>query len=261
MSIHPTAIVDAAATIAETASIGPYCQVGPGVALGPDVELRHSVVVTGATEIGARTLIHPFSVIGGAPQHLGYRGDDTRLVIGADVVIREHVTINIGTVEGGGVTQIGDGGYFMTGAHIGHDCKVGDHVIFANNATLGGHVHVGNYAFLGGLCAVHQRCRIGDYAFLGGGAMVPSDVIPYASVYGNHARMAGLNVVGMKRRGVKREAIKALRGAYAMMFLGEGLFCDRYEKAREQYAGVPEVDAIFAFIDAGSPRSLMMAMR
>ncbi len=261
MSIHPTAIVEEGARIADDVVIGPMCQVGANVVLGAGVVLHSHVVITGNTVIGSQSVVHPFAVLGGPPQHLQYRGEATQLQIGADVIIREHVTMNLGTEAGGGVTRIGDRGFFMAGAHVAHDCQVGNDVIFANSATLGGHVVVGERAFLGGLSAIHQFCRIGDYAFVGGCAAVAGDIIPYASAFGNHARLGGLNIIGMKRSNIARATIHQLRGAYRLLFEGEGAFVDRLEMARETYGDCAEVGRILAFIDAGATRSLMTAGR
>lgn len=261
MSVHPSAIVERGAEIGDNVVIGPFCHIGAGARLHDGVVLESHVVVKGATEIGARTHAHPFAVLGGPPQHLGYKGEETRLVIGSGNTIREHVTMNPGTPAGGGVTRIGDNGFFMVGSHVGHDCQVGDHVIFANNATLGGHVVVGDHVFLGGLCAIHQNGRIGDFAFVGGCAAVTSDIIPYASVMGNHARLVGLNIVGMKRRGLPREAIRQLRGAYRMLFYGAETFKERLERVREEYVRSDEVRRIISFIDEDASRSLMTPAR
>ena len=262
MTIHPTAIVEDGAEIANGVIIGPHCIVGAGAKLRDGVILKSHVVIDGDTTIGARAIVHPFAVLGGPPQHLHYKGEATRLEIGADVIIREHVTMNLGTPAGGGVTRIGDRGFFMTASHVAHDCQVGDDVIFANNATLGGHVTVENSAFLGGLCAIHQHCRIGAYAFVGGCAAVACDVIPYASAFGNHARLGGLNVIGMKRRNMSRESIRALREAYRLIFEGEeGTFRDRLEAARTKFVDNAEVKRIIDFIDNGAARSLMTPVR
>lgn len=261
MQIHPTAIVEDGAQIAENVIIGPMCHVGDRVRIGEGAILKNHVVICGETSLGARSIVHAFAVLGGPPQHLNYKGEKTRLEIGEDVVVREHVTMNPGTVDGGGVTKVGDRGFFMTGAHVAHDCHIGDDVIFANNATLGGHVKVGDKAFLGGLSAIHQNCRIGDYAFVGGCAAVAGDIIPYGSAFGNHARLGGLNIIGMKRRNTPRETIHKIRGAYRLLFEGEGPFCDRLELARSNYAGCAEVETIIAFIDAGAARALMTPAR
>jgi UDP-N-acetylglucosamine acyltransferase len=261
MKIHPTAIVEDGAEIGEGARIGPYCCVGPRVKIGAGVVLHAHVTITGATTIGPETVVHPFAALGGPPQHLGYRGEDTALIIGAGNIIREHVTMNIGTVAGRGKTRIGDRGMFMTACHVAHDCIVGDNVIMANNATLGGHVVIEDSAFLGGLSAIHQYCRVGAYAFIGGCAAVPTDVIPYGSAVGNHAMLAGLNIVGLKRRGVSREAIHDLRAAYKLLFSGGETFQERLADVEKTYGGHPEVARILAFIKSDAPRPLMTPAR
>jgi UDP-N-acetylglucosamine acyltransferase len=254
--IHPTAIVDAAASLAATVEIGPYCVVGPGVVLHDHVRLAAHVVVEGVTEIGAETSVGPFSSLGGPPQHMAHRGEETRLVIGPRNSIREHVTMNTGTVMGGGVTRVGADGLYMVGSHVAHDCVVGDKVVFANNATLAGHVTIGDFVFMGGLCAVHQFSRIGRYAFVGGGAIVTRDIIPFGSVWGNHARLEGLNLVGLKRRGFSREAINDLRSAWRLLFAPEGAFQERLEDVARVFAGSAEVSEIVEFIRADSNRPL-----
>lgn len=261
MSIHPTAIVEAGARLGEGVEIGAYCHVGPRVSLGDGVILHSHVVVAGATSIGPRTVIHPFASIGGPPQHLGYKGEDTRLTIGAGNIIREHVTMNIGTVAGGGETRVGDNGLFMTACHVAHDCRIGDNVIMANNATLGGHTVIEDFVFLGGLCAIHQHCRVGAFAFIGGCAGVPNDVIPYATAVGNHASLVGLNIVGLKRRGVSREAIHDLHAAYKLLFSDGATFRERLAEVEAKYGGSPEVARVLAFINADAPRPLMTPAR
>jgi UDP-N-acetylglucosamine acyltransferase len=230
-TVHPTAIVASGAELADGVSIGPYCTIGPQVRLAADVQLISHVIVTGRTSIGRECLIHPFASLGGAPQHVAYRGEDTELVLGERNVLREQVTMNAGTVMGGGVTRVGSDGLFMVGAHVAHDCRVGDHVTFANLSTLAGHVEVGDWVFMGGLCAVHQFSRIGRHAFIGGGGIVTKDIIPYGLVWGNHAHLEGLNLVGLKRRGFSRETINHLRSAYRLMFADEGTFQERLEDA------------------------------
>ena len=261
MSIHPTAIIEAGAELGADVEIGPFCHVGASVKLHDGVVLKSHVVIDGATQIGARTIIYPFAAIGAPPQHLGYKGEATKLIIGADNIIREHVTMNNGTVAGRGVTQIGNSGFFMIGAHVAHDCIIGDNAIFANNASIAGHVEVGDGVFLGALCGVHQQCRIGSYAFIGGCAAVTGDIIPYASATGNHARLAGLNFIGLKRRGLPRDVIRNLRNAYKMLFADEDTFKERFVRVREQYADCPEVMNIVEFIGSDAPRSLMTPRR
>jgi len=259
--IHPTAIVSPDAQLGQDVEIGAFCTVGPEVQLGDGVRLVSHVVVEGATQIGAGSTVHPFAVLGGAPQHLAHRGEDTRLVIGERNIIREHVTMHTGTVGGGGVTKVGSDSLYMVGSHVAHDCIVGDRVTFANNATLGGHVVIGDFVFMGGLSAVHQFTRIGRYSFVGGGGVVTKDIIPYGSVWGNHAHLEGLNLVGLKRRGFTREAINALRAAYRLLFADEGTFQERLDDVAETHAGTPEVMEIVDFIRAEGNRPLCLPER
>ena len=254
-AIHPTAVVDPAARLGADVRIGPFCVVGPEVSLGDRARLDAHVVVEGRTAIGAETRIWPFAAIGTEPQDLKYAGEPTTLAIGARCRIREHVTMHPGTAAGRGETRVGDGGLFMVGVHIAHDCVVGDGVIFANNATLGGHVQVGDFAVMGGLSAVHQHVRIGRGAMVGGVSGVEKDVIPYGLVMGDRAALAGLNLVGLKRRGASRETLHALRAAYRALFQGEGALAARAEAARDDFAGVPEAAEIIDFILADSARS------
>ncbi len=256
--IHPTAIVDPAAQIGADVEIGPWCHVGPDATLHAGVQLVSSVVVDGITDIGAGTVVHPFAVLGGPPQHGGYKGEPTRLVIGENNLIRESVTLNRGSVQGGGVTTVGSNCMFMTGAHVAHDCVVGNNVTFANNATLGGHATIGDRVFLGGLCAVHQFGRVGRGAMLGGLAVVTRDVIPYGSVWGNHARLHGLNMVGLKRLGFDRAKIKQMLAFYRELFEGDDTFAERLDRAEANTGGLAEADEIVAFIRAGGSRPLCL---
>ena len=187
--IHTTAIIDSNANIGEGVVIGPYCVVEAGVTLQENVVLHSHVVVGGLSDVGAETEIYPFASIGLPPQDLKYAGESSKLKIGRRNRIREHVTMNPGTADGGMITRVGDDCLFMVGAHVAHDCRMGDHVIMANNATLAGHVVVGDYAILGGLSAVHQFVRIGRHAIIGGMSGVENDVIPYGSVMGDRARL------------------------------------------------------------------------
>jgi len=255
-AIHPTAIVHDGAKLGAGVEIGPYCMVGPDVVLGEGVRLLSHVCVEGATEIGASCVLHAFSRLGGDPQHLGHKGEKTRLIVGARNVIREGVTFNTGTAGGTGVTVVGDGGLFMAGSHVAHDCVVGDNVVFANNATIGGHVSVGDFVFMGGLAAAHQFSRIGRYAFIGGVSAVTKDVIPFGSVWGVHAHLEGLNLVGLKRRGFSREVINDLRAAYRLLFADEGTFQERLDDVARVFAGASEVMEIVEFIRADANRPL-----
>ena len=254
--VHPTAIVAPGAQLAEDVVIGPYCIVGEAVALGPRVRLHAHVVVDGRTSVGEGTRMFPFASIGLEPQDLKYRGEASTLVIGRHNTIREYVTVNPGTEGGGMVTRIGDHCLLMAGAHVAHDCRIGDHVILVNNATLGGHVTVEDYAIVGGLSAVHQFVRIGRHAMVGGMSGVERDVIPYGQVMGDRARLTGLNIVGMQRRGFSREDIQGLRSAYTLLFSDDGTLSDRVNEMAERFAGIGPVDDIVAFIRADSSRAI-----
>jgi UDP-N-acetylglucosamine acyltransferase len=259
--VHPTAIVNGGAWLGADVEIGPYCIIGAGVRLGDRTRLAAHVVVDGQTEIGEDCVVHPFALLGAPPQHAGYKGEPTRLTIGCRNVIREHVTMHCGTAMGRGVTKVGSDGFFMAGAHIGHDCIVGDKVTMANTATLGGHVSVEDHVIIGGLAAAHQYTRIGRHAFVGGMAGVNHDVIPFGNVWGNHAHLEGLNLVGLKRRGFPRDVINTLRAAYRMLFAEEGTFQERVEDTASAYAGSPEVMEILAFIRADASRPLTTPQR
>ncbi len=254
--IHPTAIVDPQARIAADVEIGPFCVVGPQVTLQSGVRLISQVAVDGLTEIGEGTVIYPFASIGHRPQDLKYHGEPSRLVIGKRNQIREGVTMNPGTEGGGMLTQVGDDGLFMVGAHVAHDCIVGSHVIFANNATLGGHVTVGDFAIIGGLSAVHQFVRIGQHAMVGGASGVETDIIPYGSVLGNRAHLSGLNIVGLKRRNFSRETIHTLRRAYRLLFAPEGNMTERVEDVANLFADCEPVMEIVAFVRQETSRGI-----
>jgi len=250
--VHPDAV------IGDGVVVGPWSTVGPGVVLAEGVTLVSHVVVQQDTTVGARTVIHPFAVIGGDPQHNGYKGETVQLEIGSDNSIREHATFNRGTPQGSGVTRVGSNGLFMTGAHVGHDAVVGDNVVMANQATLGGHARIGDKVFLGGLCAVHQNGRVGQGAIVGGLAAVTRDVIPYGSAWGNHARLHGLNLIGLKRKGYDKTAIRRLLAAYRDLFEGAGVFADRLQKVETEYAELVEIMEIVSFIREDSKRPLCL---
>lgn len=255
-SIHASAIIADGARIGADVSIGAYCVIGPDVSIGPGTELKSHVSIDGHTRIGARNTIFPFASLGQQPQDLKFRGERTLLEIGDGNAIREYVTMNPGTEGGGGVTRVGDECLFMNHVHVGHDCIVGSRVIFANAATLGGHVVVGDGAVLGGLSAVHQRCRIGEGAMIGGLAGVVADVIPFGTVMGERAKLQGLNLLGLKRRGVDKAQISALRAAYAALFAPEGTLRERSDAVTEQYGDHPLVQQILAFIAEDTARRL-----
>ena len=253
--IHPTALVEPGARLGEGVKVGPFCMVGADVQLGDGVELISHVVIAGHTKVGEGTRVWPFASIGHQPQDLKFKGEVSYLEIGARNQIREHVTMNPGTAGGGLHTRVGDGGLFMMGCHVGHDCQIGNNVILANNATLAGHVEVGDFAFLGGISAVHQFVRIGPHAMVGGMTGVEKDVIPFGSVLGDRARLGGLNVVGLKRRGFDRETLQALRSAYRAIFYGEGALHDRAAAAGQQFPDVVPVQEMVAFILADTSRN------
>ena len=246
-NIHSTAIIEDGAQLHESVVVGPYCVVGPNVELGPDVTLKSHVVVDGYTSVGEGTMIYPFASIGTAPQDLKYAGEESRLTIGAKNVIREHVTMNPGTLDGGMETVVGDGCLFMMASHVAHDCRVGNNVILANNATLAGHVTVGDYAIIGGLAAIHQFIRIGDHAIIGGMSGVEADVIPYGRVKGERAFLAGLNLIGLERRGFDKAQIRNLQRAFNQLFGNEGTLEERMESVQADYGDDETIARIIEF--------------
>ncbi|MEL6451370.1 MAG: acyl-ACP--UDP-N-acetylglucosamine O-acyltransferase [Pseudomonadota bacterium] len=254
--IHPSAVVAPEARIDPTAQVGPFCVIGPQVTLGAGVELKGHVVVTGQTEVGADTVIFPFSVIGEVPQDLKFKGETSQLVIGQRNRIREHVTMNGGTAGGGGVTRIGDDGLFMAGCHIAHDAHIGDRVIVVNSAAVAGHCVLEDDVIVGGLSGIHQFVRIGRGAIIGAVTMVTNDVIPYGLVQAPRGELDGLNLVGLKRRGVARADITALRAAFQMLAQGEGTFHDRAERLGKETDSA-YVREIVAFVMGDSDRSFL----
>lgn len=255
--IDQTARVAPGARIADDAEVGPFCTIGPDVELGAGVRVISHADISGVTSLGAGTVVHPFARLGGPPQSVRYRGGKTKLTIGARCQIREGVTVNTGTEDGGGVTSVGDDCFLMANSHVAHDCHIGNSVIFANNAVVGGHTEVGDFVFLGGQCAVHQFVRIGECAMVAGFSAVREDVIPYGYVLYPVARLAGLNVVGMKRRGFNRTDLHGVRAAYQALFETEGNFSDRVEAVAAEHGATPGVDKIIAFLRA-SKRPVMM---
>lgn len=258
-AIDSTARIAPGAVIGQDVSIGPFCIVGPDVVIGDGCRLIANVHLTGHTTVGARTVIYPFVSLGAPPQSVSYRGEPTRLVVGTDCDIRENVTMNIGTAQGGGITTVGDRCFFMVGSHVAHDCHVGNRVTFANNAVLGGHVTVGDDVFLGGQVAVHQFVRVGEGAMLGGVSGITRDVIPFGFAFGLAAKLVGLNVIGLKRRGHSREAIRRVHQAYRALFQTEGAFRERLDALPNDFANDPLVGKIITFIRDGGSRPLMMA--
>jgi UDP-N-acetylglucosamine acyltransferase len=254
--IHSTAIIDPSAKIGEGVSIGPYSVIGADVEIGADTWIGPHVVINGPTTIGCDNKIHQFSSIGEAPQDLKYDGEPTRLEIGDRNTIRECVTINRGTVSGGGLTKVGSDNLLMAYIHIAHDCKIGSHVIFSNNASLAGHAHVGDYVILSGFTLVHQFCAIGDYAFTGMGSAIAKDVPPYLMISGNPAAPHGLNKVGLKRRGFSDEQVRNLLQVYKILYR-KGLSLDEAKRQIAEMAeGNEEVKRFADFLEQ-SKRSII----
>ena len=251
MNVHPTAIIDRAAKVPSSCRIGPYCVVGPDVELGEACELISHVAIEGPSRIGAHNRFFPFCSVGLAPQDLSYTGEPTRLEMGEDNVVREYVTINRGTVKGGGLTRVGSHTLIMAYTHIAHDCVIGDHVIMANAATLGGHVIVEDWATVGALCPVHHFVRIGAYSFVGGGTTVTRDVLPFsktAAERGTHAY--GLNAVGLERRGFSKERIRKIHHAYKLLLASKLNTSQALEKLRAEPDRGEDVEMLIRFIEA-----------
>lgn len=248
MEIHPTAIVHPKAKIAPGVKIGPYSLIGEHASIGKDTRIDSHVIVEGWTEIGERCHIFPFVSIGGPPQHMRYKGEPTRVVIGNDNVIREFVTIHRATAEGGGETVLGQGNFIMAYSHIAHDCRVGNRVIMANASTLAGHIDVEDFAIVGGLVAIHQFVRVGCYAIIGGASGVPKDVPPYMCAAGNRAKLFGLNTVGLKRHGFPEATMSALKKAYRILFRSHLTLNKAMEGVEAEVPDLPEIRHLLAFL-------------
>ena len=255
--IHPTAVIEKGAELGEGVKIGPYCVIGPNVKLGDKVQLKSHVAVDGYTTIGEGTIVFPFASLGHAPQDLKYMGEKSELIIGKNNKIREHVTMNPGTQGDKMKTVVGDNCLFMMSSHVAHDCTVGNNVILANNATLAGHVEVGDYVIVGGLSAVHQFVRIGPYAMIGGMSGVEYDVIPFGLVKGERAHLAGLNYIGLERRGFTKEQVQSLMKAFKQIFDGTGTLSERTAKAANDYKDEQAVMRIVDFMRAKEGRSVL----
>ncbi len=253
--VHDTSFVGPDVELDSDVAVGPFCVLEGPIRLGRGVKLLSHVSIRGRVTIGEETVVHPFSALGHPPQDLKYKGGDTELVIGARNTLREQVSMHLGTEVGRGRTVLGDDGYLMVGSHIGHDSIVGDGVVFANQATLGGHAVVGDQVIMGGLSAIHQFCRVGRHAFVGAGAIVTGNLIPYGMV-DNHGHLAGLNLVGLKRRGFPRDLIHDLRTAYRLLFAAEGAFAERVDDTDRLFAQRPEIQEIIAFVREPSSRPL-----
>jgi len=254
--IHPSAVIETGAQIDPSATVGPFCLIGSDVVIGPAVVLKSHVVVSGRTQIGEGTVVFPFAVIGEIPQDLKFKGEPTQLVIGKRNRIREHVTINCGTEGGGGITRIGNDGLFMAGCHVAHDAVIGDRVILVNSVAIAGHCVLEDDVIVGGLSGVHQFVRIGRGAIIGAVTMVTNDVIPYGLVQAPRGELDGLNLVGLKRRGVERADITALRAAFQMLAQGDGTFQNRAQRLKEE-TNSDYVREIVDFITADSDRHFL----
>ncbi|OFW79807.1 MAG: acyl-[acyl-carrier-protein]--UDP-N-acetylglucosamine O-acyltransferase [Alphaproteobacteria bacterium RIFCSPLOWO2_01_FULL_40_26] len=252
---HSSAIISPKAKIGSNVEIGAFCVVGDDVKIGDGTILKSHVIIEGDTEIGKNNVIFPFTTIGLQPQDLKFCGEKSKVIIGDNNKIREHATIHLGTQDGAMVTKIGSNCLLMVGIHIAHDCIIGDHVIMANNATLGGHVTIGDYAVIGGLSAIHQFVRIGQGAMIGGMSGVESDVIPYGTVIGERAFLAGLNLIGMKRRNISREEIHALRNFFKKLFEEKNSnFSDHANQLAKTFS-TKLVQEVADFIQSNSSRS------
>jgi UDP-N-acetylglucosamine acyltransferase len=254
--IHPSAHIEPGATIGAGAEVGPFSLIGADVTLAEKVIVKSHAVVTGWTDIGPGTVIFPFATVGEIPQDLKFKGERTRLIVGARCRIREGATLNTGTDGGGGITRVGDDCLLMTGAHVGHDATLGDRVILANQVAIAGHCVIGDDVIIGGLSGIHQFVRIGRGAIIGAVTMVTNDVVPFGLVQGPRGELDGLNLVGLKRRGVERVDITAMRAAYQMLAQGEGTFLDRTRRLSEETDSA-YVREMTDFILSSSDRSFL----
>lgn len=252
MRIHPTALIDAKASLADDVEVGPYTVIGADVVIGAGCKLESHVVVKGPTHIGRNNHIFQFSSVGEACQDLKYKGEPTRLEIGDNNVIREGCTLHRGTVQDAGVTQVGSNNLFMANVHVAHDCVVGDHVIIANNAALAGHVHVGDYAILGGFTAVHQFCHLGAHCMTGAGSVVLKDIPAYVMANGNTVSPHGMNTEGLKRRGFSEHAIRSLRQAYKIIYRQGNTLEQAQSLLQEMAVEVPEVGVLLASLQSST---------
>jgi acyl-[acyl-carrier-protein]--UDP-N-acetylglucosamine O-acyltransferase len=259
--IHKTAVVEPGAKLGENVRIGPFCLVGPRAELGDGVTLLSHVVIDGRTAIGAGTRVFPGAILGGEPQNVQYKGEDTRLVIGENCTIREGVTMNTGMPGHGGETTVGNNSMFLAYSHVAHDCRVGNNVILSNNVMLAGHVTIGDRVIMGGGAAVHQFTRIGHHAFIGGLSAVSNDVIPYGMLNGNPGVLSGLNVIGMQRNGMSRPEIHAVRSAYKTIFDPASPIRENVARIRAEGSYNAAVADILDFIEADADRALSTPAR
>ena len=250
VEIHPSAIVSPRAKIAEGVQVGPFSTIGENVAIGRDTIIGSHVVIDGHTVLGERNKIFPFVSLGLPPQDVNYRGEDTRLIIGDENIIREFVTINRATTKEYKVTRVGDKNYLMAYAHIAHDCTLGNLIIMSNAATLGGHIEIGDHAIIGGLVAIHQFVRIGAYAFVGGKSAIVKDIPPFMMAAGDRARLFGLNQTGLKREGFSQEKIQNLKRAYQIIWRDHHLLKEAMEVVRREIPPFSELDLLLDFLSS-----------
>jgi UDP-N-acetylglucosamine acyltransferase len=260
-SVHNTACVDPAATIGSDVTIGPFCVVGPDAVLGDGVTMHSHVVIDGYTEIGAGCEIFPFAVLGCPPQHTRYANEPSRLRIGKKCQIREHVTMHPGTAIDKMETVVGDNGLFFAGAHVAHDCIVGNNVIFANNAALGGHVTIGDHVMMGGFAAVQQWGRVGAHAMVGAHSLVDADIMPFCIAAGNRAKLLGINVIGLERRGFDADSVARLRALFRLLIRGDGLFAERLASAQQSFNGDPHCNQLFDFVATAGRNGICQSFR
>jgi UDP-N-acetylglucosamine acyltransferase len=247
--IHPTAIIDSKAKLGANVAVGPYSVIGADVVLHENIEIASHVVIEGPCEIGSGTVIFPFASIGQPPQDLKYAGEPTQLIMGERNVIREYVTMNRGTVGGGGLTKVGDDNLFMAQAHIAHDCIVGSHNVFANAASLAGHVEVRDHIIIGAYTGIHQFCRIGNYAFIGAYSKIVKDALPYARTDGNDAKCYGANTIGLRRQGFSNEAIRNIQHAFHILLTSKLNTTQALERLKAEMTGLPEIEYVIEFIE------------
>ena len=256
MQIHSTAIVHPKASLADDVEVGPFCLIGEHVTIGKGTRLLSHVTVDGWTEIGERNELHPFASIGGPPQHLGYKGEPTKVIIGHDNILREYVTVNRATVQGGGVTSLGSKNILMAYVHVAHDCQLGSHLIMANAASLAGHITIGDHAIIGGLTGIHQYVRIGSYSMVGGCCALGQDLPPFMRAAGGYrARMYGLNSVGLRRQGFSNDRISVLKRAYDMLFRSGHRAAEAAKLAKIEFGDQPDVMTVVGFLE-GTKRGI-----
>jgi UDP-N-acetylglucosamine acyltransferase len=256
--IHPSAVIADGAKLGAGVRVGPFCMIGADVELGDGCDLKSHVALAGRTTIGPRTKIYPVASIGHAPQDLKYAGEPSTLAVGADCTIREGVTMNPGTAGGIMKTQVGDRCLFLANSHVAHDCTVGNDSIFSNNVMLAGHCTIQDFVIIGGGAGIHQHVRVGQHAFIGGMSAIENDVIPYGMAMGNRAHLAGLNIIGLRRRGFSRDQIHDIRRAYRLLFADEGTLSERVEDVAAEFATHPFVHEILDFIREGKERAICM---